>query len=234
MIPPVEGIVVGSVDLGDADRILRVLTPTEGRVSVVVRRARSRSGAATAPGTAIRATIARSRDGLRVARAVEAVRAPVRARDSLPRIALLGYGCELCGGLAPESAAAPKLHRLLEAWLLLLEGDAEPGVRHRLALEAKALAFAGLAPALVRCAACGDDLEDPVGFDPEAGGGRHARCGGGERVRAAGLRAIDDLLRTPLAEIEPGPSPSPPFLLAGFAEHHLGRPLHSRSLLAVT
>ena len=234
MIPPVEGLVVGSVDLGDADRILRVLTPLEGRVSVVVRRARSRSGAATAPGTSVRIAIARARDGLRVARAVEAISSPVRARDTLGRIALLAYGCELCGALAPEVAPAPRLHGLLGAWLQRLEGQDEPGACCRLALEAKALTFAGLAPALLRCAACGEVLDDPAVFDAEAGGGLHARCGGGLRVPAGALQALDALLRTPLAEIAEGPPPSPPFLLAGFAEHHLGRGLQSRALLAVS
>jgi DNA repair protein RecO (recombination protein O) len=229
-----EGIVVGSVDFGDADRIVRVLSSASGRVPVLVRRARSRSGAATSPGTALRVAVSRTRDGLHVAKSVEVVHAPVRARDTLGRIALLAYGCELCGALAPEGAPAPKLHGLLASWLQLLEGPDEPGVPHRVALEAKACAFAGFAPALTRCAVCHERLDDPAGFDADAGGALHARCGSGVRLPAAQARAIDALLRTPLAAIPPaGVGPLPTFLLTSFVEHHLGRALHSRALLAL-
>ncbi len=224
---------VGAVDTGDADRIVRLLSAELGRVSVVVRRARSRSGAATQVGTVVRVTAASPRDGLYAAKSVEVVAGPMRARDSLLRIGLLSYGCELCAALAPEHTPAPKLAGLLRAWLALLEGPNEPGTAHRLALEAKACTFAGLAPALLRCATCGGGLDDPTVFDPESGGGIHARCGGGARVTTTALRDLDQLRRQPLSEIGDAAAPQvPAWLLAGFVEHHLGRPLVSRAWLA--
>lgn len=225
------GIVCGTTDLGDADRIVRLLTPDLGRVAVVVRRARSRSAAATDLGASVRIAVGPLRDGLATARTIEAIGAPGRARGTLVRIALLSWGCELVGALAPEHAPAERLHGLLVAWLALLEGPREPGVAHRLALEAKAATFAGLAPALVRCVACGRPIDDPAVFDADSGGAAHARCGGGARVSAAGLAAVEALRRTPLAAIDGPPPAIPPFLLTAFVEHHLGRALASRALL---
>lgn len=227
-----DGIVVAATDLGDSDRIVRLLTAARGRVSIVVRRARSKGGGATGLGTVARAVVGQARDGLFAAKSLEALGGPVRARDSLLRIALLSWGCELCGALAPEGAPADKLHGLLTAWLSLLEGPREPTAAHRLALEAKACTFAGFSPRLVVCAACGGAVQDPVVFDADAGGAVHGRCGGGRAVSARGLHALEDLRRTPLAEVEGATPPVPAYLLTDFAEHHLGRPLRARALLS--
>ncbi|MCA9492876.1 MAG: DNA repair protein RecO C-terminal domain-containing protein, partial [Myxococcales bacterium] len=162
----------------------------------------------------------------------ERLAGPRRAREELERIALLGYGCELCAALAPESAPAEKLHGLLLAWLEFLEAPEPIGPAARPALEAKALTFAGLMPSIARCAACGELLEEPIVFDPEAGGALHARCGGGSPVRLAGLRALEVARRTPLAEGgRLPPIDLPRWLLGGFVTWHLGRPLQSRALL---
>jgi DNA repair protein RecO (recombination protein O) len=163
---------------------------------------------------------------------VERLSGPLRARDDVTRIALLGYGAEVCASLAPEGAPAEKLHGLLGAWLDVLEADGPPGPALRHALEAKALTFAGLAPALLVCARCGEPLEDPVVFEAEAGGGRHARCGTGTPVRSSGLAELDRLRRTPLAELATAQAPHVPvWLLSAFVVWQLGRPLRSRALL---
>lgn len=235
MSTEIEGIVVGSVDLGEADRILRLLTPNEGRVSVVARGARSsrrRFGAASELGTRVYVVRA-SRGSPPSVSTLDRIDGPNRARTELERIGLLAYGCELCAALAPEGSAAEKLYLLLVSWLALLEGDPRPDDASRLALEAKAVTFAGLAPALVRCVRCGEELFDPVTFDPDAGGAQHARCGGGLAVSVRALAVIEELRRTPLAETPGRPIPREArWLLADFVQYQLGRPLVSRTWLA--
>ncbi|MCB9686963.1 MAG: DNA repair protein RecO [Alphaproteobacteria bacterium] len=229
-----DAIVVGWVDVGESDRILRLLSAEEGRVALSARRVRgsSRMAGLFELGAAVRVQRARGRGGHWVLRSAERLGGPRRAREDLERIALLGYGCELCAALAPEAAAAEKLHGLLLAWLDLLEAPAAIGPTARPALEAKALTFAGLMPAITRCAACGEALEEPVVFDPEAGGALHARCGGGAPVRLGGLRALEVARRTPLAEgAGLPPLDLPRWLLGGFVTWQLGRPLQSRALL---
>jgi DNA repair protein RecO (recombination protein O) len=236
--PPLDAFVVGQLDLGEADRVWRLLDPNEGRVSVVARAARKsqRRFSGIELGTRVRIVRGRGTGSLVSVASAERISGPVRARSSFERIALLGYGCELCAALAPEGGAAEKLFLLLEAWLALLEGDEEPGTASRFALEGKALTFAGLAPALSACAVCGAAISDPAVFDHEAGGAQHARCGGGRPLPATDLVQLDVLRRTPLAETPSLPVPASvgSWLLSDFAQHQLARPLRARALLEAT
>ncbi|MBA2322236.1 MAG: recombination protein O N-terminal domain-containing protein, partial [Deltaproteobacteria bacterium] len=100
-------VVIGGTDIGESDRIVRLLSPRLGRVSVVARRARAskrRFAGAFEVGTAI---VVDARGGdLPAVTIVEIVRAPRRAREELLRIALLCFGCEVAGAFAPEGSGA--------------------------------------------------------------------------------------------------------------------------------
>lgn len=233
-----EGIVVGSADFGEAHRIVRFLAADRGRVSVLARGARTskkRFAGMLDPGTRLRVQLVRGRGSLWVMGDTDRLGGPKRAREELERIAMLAYACEVCGALASEEQPAPKLMKLLLVFLALLEADPTPGAASVLALEAKALTFSGLAPALVRCAECGDLLDDggeSLVFDPAAGGALHARCGGGRAVSGALLKQLERLRRTPLADtVSQGVPNSSLRLLAHTVEAHLGRGLRSRSLV---
>lgn len=232
------GIVVGTVDVGEAHRIVRLLTAERGRVAIMARGARASSkrfAGLLEVGTSLEVSIGRGRGGLPLLKAADRLGGPKRARRDLDRLALLAYGCELCDALCAEDEPAPKLHGLLAHWNELLEEDAQPGPSARLALEAKALTFAGLAPALVRCARCGGALEDPAVYDALGGGGRHGRCGGGIPCRAEDLAELERLRRTPLRQVvaEGQGSGSGPlqWALARTVEAHIGRGLRSLGLL---
>jgi DNA repair protein RecO (recombination protein O) len=229
--------VVGSVDVGEAHKVVRLLTSERGRVAVMARGARASSkrfAGVLDIGTTVDAQLGKGRGGLPVLQAADRVTGPKKSRRDLDRLALLAYGCELCDALAAEDEPAPKLFGLLAHWIGLLEGAATPGTAARIALEAKALSFAGLAPALRHCASCGAALDDPAVFDVEGGGGRHGRCGGGVSGPASTLADFEVLRRTPLADIvgrddlEPGPFR---WSLARMVEAHVGRALRSRGLL---
>ena len=70
---------------------------------------------------------------------------------------------------------------------------APPGAAWKVAYEAKALTFAGLAPALVACRVCGLPAEPPMRYDPVAGGAAHSHCegSGGSEVSVAWLEAVE-------------------------------------------
>jgi DNA repair protein RecO (recombination protein O) len=226
-------IVVGGVDVGESNRIVRFVSINEGRVAALVRQARSsrrRWAGLLDVGTTLRVEWGRGRGDLRSLKTADLVRGPDRARKDLRRLAMLAYGCELISLLTPEATPAPKLFKLLSVWLDLLEEEAEPTPASRVALEAKTLAFAGIRPALRVCVSCGEAVSDPMGFDAEAGGARHQRCGPGRRIAAAELIQLAELLHTPLANT-PGVPGSQTWLLSDFAQHHLGRAVNSRGLL---
>jgi len=227
-------VVVGAVDYGDADRVVKLLSAEQGRTAAMaksVRGARPRlHGLDT--GTVVRAHLRYGRGGLPAVAMVDLLKSPVRARNDLDRLALLAYGCEVTSALAPEHGEAVKLFVLLHTLIEVLEGEALPGAASRVAFEGKALTFAGFAPSLTTCPRCGEALSGDVRFDPDAGGGVHPWCGSGHPVHADTLAAIEALRRTPLAET-PAMSMPPEgrWLLADFVEHHLGHAVNSRSLL---
>ena len=233
----VEALVVGGMNLGEADRIVYLLSDGFGRTRAVARGARKskkRFAGMLDPGCHIRLTRRGRQGSLASITDIELVRAPRHAREDLDRIALLAYGCEICASLAAEEEPAPRQYGLLQTWLLLLEGAQTPGVSVRVALEAKALTFAGFTPALVQCSRCGLPLEDPCVFDPESGGGLHQRCGSGQVLRAEVLRTIEALRRTPMRDLVDNPVDVPTkevWLMSNFIRYQLGRGLKSRALL---
>lgn len=232
MEPPIDGVVVGAVDLGESDRILRLLTAEEGRISVLARKARGsqrRFAGMSDLGTRLRVSRGHIRGTLSPIIDAERLGGPNRARTELERLGALAYGCEVCAALAPEGHESTKLYGLLCAWLDLLEGDRTPGTASRVALEAKALTFAGLLPSLVRCVSCGESLTDPASFDPDSGGGSHARCGAGRIIPVSLLHLIEALRRTPLKESLLEPFDTEIWLLSDFVQHHIGRALAARA-----
>lgn len=227
-------LVIGSIDYGDHDRIVRLLTPHLGRTAVMVRGARSgrKPWASTLQtGSLIRPELKRTRGHLPLMVEAHLHAHPKRAREDLDRLAALAYGVELCAALSPEHHEAAKLFRLILVWLSLLEGSERPGPASRQALEAKALTFAGLTPALATCPVCGEGLADPVVFSCQAGGGAHAACAPGSPVEASQVLRLEAFRRTPLAETVGVRAATPLYLLTDFAEWHLGAGLKSRPML---
>lgn len=230
-----DAIVVGRVDVGDADRVVRFLTAEHGRLDLMVRGARSsrrRFGPALELGTRVFVVWRKGRGELASLDRCDPIAMPRRAREAYDRVVLLAYGGELAHALSAPGQGNEKLFRLMLAWLDLLEADPHPGHAERVAFEAKALTFCGLTPALVRCAVCGEPLVGEVRFDSESGGGVHVGCGPGSVVDATVLAVLDTLRRTPLAEVGAVELPKAGrWLLTDFVEHHHRARMRSRALL---
>jgi DNA repair protein RecO (recombination protein O) len=243
-------VVLSTLDYGDADRIVRLLTPDKGRVSALARRARARQprfGGALDVGNRTEVTLRAGRGSLWFLNAAKLQDGRAGAHQDLSLLSLLAYACELCGGLAREDSPEPRLYGLLDTAATLLDAmTAPPGGAFRVGLEAKALTFAGFTPVLTRCAVCSDTFQDtlepgdsprsadPMAFHAAAGGAVHRRCDAqGTRVSHAWLQAIEHARRTPLRELVDKALPTgPSWALAQAAENQLGRALKSRSVLA--
>ncbi len=230
-------IVVGSVDYGESDRIVRLMTPDLGRLAVLAKRARAdrrRYGGALDTGNLVEVVARPGRGSLWRLDRAKLLDGREHARTDLSRLALLAYSCELVGALAREEHAEPRLYGLLETALLLLDAmTAPPAEGFRVGLEAKALTFAGLTPALTRCAVCGEPVEERMRFRPADGGAAHPRCAtGGDAVSQPWLAAIEAARRTPLRELVDARLPTgPAWVLSDAVQAHLGRALKSRGVL---
>jgi DNA repair protein RecO (recombination protein O) len=231
-----DAVVLGLVNYGERDRIVRLLTPQLGKVSALARGARGsrrRFGGVLDLGARLRVMIRPGRGDLWHLQEAELEEARLRLRDSLLSMALLSYGSELVGVFAREHHAEPRLFGLLEVFLTVLDGaTAPPAGMFRAGLEIKTLTCAGFAPILRRCVLCGEALDGPCRFSMEAGGALHASCGTGEPVSEEFVQALERARMTRLVELlDLALPPGPGWLLARFAEHHLQRGLESRKWL---
>jgi DNA repair protein RecO (recombination protein O) len=233
---PHDAVVLGMVNYGERDRIVRLLTPELGRIAALARGARGskrRFGGTLDLGNRLRVMLRPGRGELWHLQEADLVSARLGLREDLLSMALVAYASELVGAFAREQHAEPRLFGLLEVFLTVLDAaTAPPQGLFRAGLEVKALTCAGFAPILIRCARCGDALEGDVHFSADAGGALHPSCGAGELVRGDYLAALERARMTRLLELLDQPlPPGPPWLLARFAEHQLQRGLDSRRWL---
>lgn len=235
-----EGIVVGRQDLGETDRILRLLTPDAGRVSVVARGARGPRSKWTELDLGTRAAfqLRPGRGDLDVLVSADVADARVQVRSVLENLTLACHACEVIGSLARTSQAEPRMYGLLEMALTLLDAmDGPTEASFRAGLETKALSFAGFAPVLVACVVCGGAPEPGMHLLVASASARHARCahpdeGPSLPVTAAFCAAVEHARRSPLRDVVDTPlPPGPRDAISRAIEHHLGHALHARALL---
>ena len=240
-------IVLRTVDYGESDRVVTLLSREQGKLSAFARGARAsrrRFGGALEPFTLLSAEArVRARSDLLGLDAVSVVRGHGGIRKDLARIACAGYAAELCRELVRDREPHQDLFDLLAGYLDLL--DREPARPAALrALELGALGAAGFAPRLDACARCGGEL-DPgdraFRLDPGQGG---ILCGGCApaaspaapvlsaatlaallRLQAGGLAAAADEPLTPPAGRQARDA------LAAFVAHQLGGTLPARRFL---
>jgi len=204
-----EAVVLRSLRLGEADRILHLYTLDRGRVGAVakgIRKTKSRFGGRLEPLSHVTLQLHQGSGELQTVTGVDLVRSHAVAREQNYRLGVGLIGAEamlrLFTNEERNERAFAALTRFLDA-LDVLEPQAE---RH--ALEPLALAFqlkllwlSGYLPHLTSCVDCGAVDVPLVGFSPKAGG---AVCGGCARevlpLSRAGIVGIDGLLRRPLAE----------------------------------
>lgn len=231
---------VGRQDLGETDRIVRMLSPWRGRVSVVARHARGARSrwSALDVGVGVRFSSREARGGLEPLVTAEVRDPRVRVRTRLETLALAAYACDAAGALAREGEPEPRLYGLLETLLVLLDAlDDVPPPSLRPAFEAKLLTFAGVAPVLDRCTACAEPLDGTARFVPHGGGMRHARClreedGAALVVSPAWAQAVEALRRATLRDgLELEVPAGPVSALSHAVAAHLGRELPSRAVL---
>ncbi len=172
-----EAVVLRTHKLGEADRIITLLSRTHGKIRAVargVRRTSSKFGGRLEPFSHVDVQFASGRnlDVITQAETLHAYDAPLR----------IDYGAFTAGQAMVETAdrlvteegePALQQYRLLVGALRTLGSGTPCGPRPAtMILDSyllRALSVAGYAPALASCARCG--LEGPhAGFSPEAGG----------------------------------------------------------------
>jgi DNA repair protein RecO (recombination protein O) len=241
----VAAVVLRSVDYGDADRVVTLLTEERGKISAFARGARAskrRFGGALEPFTLLDAELTeRASSDLWTLDSVSVRRGFGSIRQDLARIGCAGYACELARELVREGEAQPELFALVVEYLERL--DARPADPTALrAFELRALRAAGVVPRLDACARCGGSFaaDARLRLDPGEGGALCGRCGPAHArapiVSAETAAALSRLLEGDFDGAAGVPLPQPSAVeardaLAAYIEHHLGKRLQSRKFL---
>ncbi|MCX4244427.1 DNA repair protein RecO [Paraliomyxa miuraensis] len=242
-------MILATRGLGEADLLVVLLTPGQGKVRAAARHARKSrrrfpgglSGGAVGEATVAMRGGGSSGGGLARLEAFTPVRDHGALGRDLSRFAHVAYLCELTDGLLYEPQPDPAVFSALcEAIGRTMEHGADAGTLRR--YELWLLRALGLLPALDGCAVCGDELAPgpTVLFDEAHGGALCPLHGRGARripveVLAAAVALlvattepeVDQALRS-VAARPAGDRRGLRDLVLGWLRPHLRHPLRSR------
>jgi DNA repair protein RecO (recombination protein O) len=230
------GIVLRGYPFGEADRVVVLLSPHNGKLRTVakgVRKTKSRFGGRLEPFTHVEVVLYEGRN-LDTITQVDVVDAFPRLRSDLDRVTAASTMVEAIDAVAQEDEASVALFGLLVDGLRSLEAGAT-GRDLVSAFLLKLASVVGVAPALDHCASCGrSDLLTRFSFD---GGGvmcANCRAEGTVRLRPGLTGYLAGLARCEMGDM---PVPDPAFsgeamgVARRFVEHHLDRRLASLATL---
>jgi DNA repair protein RecO (recombination protein O) len=203
-----EAVVLRSLRLGEADRIVHLYTEERGRIGAVakgIRKTKSRFGGRLEPLSHVALQLHQGSGELQTVTGVDLVRSHSAVREQPYRLSVGLIGAEAMLRLFTEQERNERAFLALTRFLDVLD---ETGARStRAALDPLALSFqlkllwvSGYLPHLTSCAECGAGDAPLVGYSPQAGGAVCRACGNGSLpLSPAGIGGIEALLREPLA-----------------------------------
>ena len=205
-----EAIVLRSMDLGEADRVLTVLTPRLGKLRVVakgVRRPRSRLGGGLEPFSDVHLVLAVGRT-FDVVTQTSLEDPHLGLRNDLHSTAAAWYLVELADRFCEGAADSHGAFVLLAQGLAALDASPNEVAREVVArwYELALLDAMGFRPELARCLECGAEI-GPEGnvFSPVGGGVLGPECAhaahAGARVAPDALKVMRHLQRSRLTEV---------------------------------
>jgi DNA repair protein RecO (recombination protein O) len=188
-----EGVVLRTMKLGEADRIVTFATPEHGKVRAVakgIRKPKSRLSGRLEPLTYVNMMCWRGRD-LDVVNQVEAIEHFKAIREDLDRVPVAMTMLEVVDHVALERQPMAELFHMLVGALRALEESPSPVLLG--AFLWKLLAVEGVGPSLQQCARCANELE-LVAFDAGEGGFLCRTCRRGQAVAPETVRLIGQIL----------------------------------------
>ena len=206
---PTEAVVLRSLRLGEADRIVHLYTSERGRIGAVakgIRKTKSRFGGRLEPLSHVALQLHQGSGELQTVTGVDLVRAHSAVREDSYRLNVGLIGAEAMLRLFTEQEKNERAFTALTRFLDALDGAPPGGSRPAvdplaLSFQLKLLWLSGYLPHLTSCAECGADDVPLVAYSPQAGG---AVCRADARdafpLSPAGLAGIEALLSTPLAD----------------------------------
>ena len=203
-----EAVVLRSLRLGEADRIVHLYTQDRGRIGAVakgIRKTKSRFGGRLEPLSHVALQLHQGSGELQTVTGVDLVRSHSAIREQPYRLSVGLIGAEAMLRLFTEQERNDRAFVALTRFLDALDETSARSARAALdplalSFQLKLLWVSGYLPHLTSCAECGADDAALVGYSPQAGGAVCRACGVGSLpLSPAGIGGIETLLREPLA-----------------------------------
>lgn len=231
-----QGIVLRGYPFGEADRVVVLLSPNNGKIRTVakgVRKTKSRFGGRLEPFTHVDLILYEGRN-LDTITQVAVLEPFPHLRSNLDAVVAAGIMVEAADAVAQEDEAAIRLFLLLQRGLKTLEaGERSPDLITSFLL--KLADVVGVAPSLLQCASCGraDGLHR---FSFAGGGSICDRCGvdGTVRLRQGVTEYLAALATSELSALPPldvTMSTEAKGIARRFVEYHLDRKLISLAVM---
>lgn len=174
-----QAIVLGHIEYGEADRIIKLFTAEKGKITAIakgVRKIRSRKAGHLEPFTHANLFLANGRN-MDIITQAETLDSYIGLREDLQRLALASYVVEVVDRFTYEEGQNIGIFRLLVNTLSRLEThpNAETVVHY---YETRLLDLVGFRPQLFECVNCGSQIrEEDQFFSPLTGGVLCPKCG---------------------------------------------------------
>ena len=165
-----QGIVLRSYKLGEADKIVTVMTQGSGKVRAVakgIRKTKSRFGARLEPFTHVDLMLYRGRGSLDTVTQAEIIAPHMTIREDLARFAAGETMLEAVDRVAEEHERNVRLTLLLLAGCRALDAAPADAAAVAESFMLKLLSLSGFHPSITACAVCGD--RDPQLWDAGLG-----------------------------------------------------------------
>jgi DNA repair protein RecO (recombination protein O) len=243
-MPPVslykeQGIVLRSAKLGEADKIVSIMTQGSGKVRAVakgIRKTTSRFGARLEPFTHVDLLLYRGRGSLDTVTQAEIIASHRSVRDDFGRFAAGETMLEGVDKVAEEHERNVRLFLLLLGGLRALETRPALPASVAESFLLKLLSLSGFHPSLTACAVCGST--DPTLFSSGQGGAVCSRCADPD-AEPASIEALSHLQSLATADLAQAGASVPAervrrqarAFLYGFVEYHLERRMRSLPML---
>jgi DNA repair protein RecO (recombination protein O) len=208
-----SGVVLRTYRLGEADRIVVLVTADHGKVRAVakgIRKTTSRWGGRLEPLSHVAILFWQGRSDLAVVTQAEVVDHFPRLRDDLERVACGLSMLEVVDQVALEGHPDPGLYRMVVGALRALADERNDPAMVAPAFFLKVLAHEGAEPVLHACAACGrpEGEVELVAFDLTEGGTLCRGCRRGRAVSPDALEVVRAVLGGGLGRVLAGPRPA--------------------------
>ena len=232
-----EAIVLKTIKLGEADRILTLMTRGNGKVRAVakgVRKTKSRWGARLEPFTRVELMLYKGRKDLDTITSADILTSFEAVRRDYSRLTAAAALADIVDKITPDRERAFSTYALLVGGLQAIADDKGGTVVP--AFLVKLLSVCGYHPELGACAGCGEG-NALGGFSPALGGVVCQECWDADdsamRMPTERIALLSRLLASEFGEEASfEETEAVTAALRRYAEFHLERPLRSLHLLA--